>query len=262
MDIDALLAHCRQFVPQTLEERGWGLVQDEEAFCEEVAAEVERRLPLLAQTKPIEWVIERATINRYNHLWYACCRADGTVRQHEAWAELHTHLFQVVMKATHHQRSIAEESLQEVLLRLWDKQDQLRDPGTFMLWAATAARREAYEQMERAKKRTDIPESELVHPNQETDLSLLETFPAPTADPFDAPRSEEEIKRLFRELILACVRNVRYRVTLMRRFLEGSTVTEVAEELDTTPSNVYLLTHRARATLHKCDDFWKMVYSL
>lgn len=265
------LEQCRPVIRRVLAERGWELVEDEEDFAGEVFEEFQRRLrlmtPVARSRKPLVKVIEDATVNRYNHIWHAACGANGTMRQRQAFTELHNYLLPIALYRANHDQDIAREGTQEALIIIWKKVNNVRDPGAFARYAGMIVGREVGRKLKKAVERSkkETPESELQR-NDDSDgeeseisrhsskgghvrqeLTVLSTFP-------------EEQREELEDVIKDCLKRSKQRQeVIIRRFLEDKTVNETATEMGKQPSNVHLLTHRAKEGLRKCKKFLELM---
>lgn len=254
-----LLGKYRQVVRDVLAKRGWKLVEDEEAFVAEVWQERQRRLQLIspaAQTRrSLVKVIEDATIRRYNHLWYAACDQPGTLRQQQAFTELHQYLSPIAHLQAKNNRYIAEESTQEALIIVCQKLKQVRDPGSFASWAGRIVSHEVIRRAQQTQKGKEISESDLLRPHQRAE-NLLESKSPAITPPQARSTDPEHIRSTVESHLRTCLRRSQQRQEVMiRRFLEEKEVKQVANELGITDKKVHGLTYKARETLRKCKQF-------
>lgn len=258
-----LLGKSRQVVGDVLTKRGWKLVEDEETFVVEVWQELQRRLqlisPALQKRRSLVKVIEDATIRRYNHLWYGACGEPGTLRQQQAFTELHQYLSPIAHLQANNNRYIAEESTQEALTIVCQKLKQVHDPGSFASWAGRIVSNEVIRRAQKTQKRKEISESDLRRPNQRAE-SLLESKSAAITPPQAQPTDAQHIPSIVESLIRRCLRRSQQRQEVMiRRFLLQKEVEQVANELSMTHKKVYALTYKARQTLRKCQLFLSQI---
>jgi 2-haloacid dehalogenase len=130
-----------------------------------------------------------------------------------------------------HDRNLAEDVVQETLLRAWRSLDSLRDEGAARSWLLTIARRELARVFERRKVATVALEHAV-------DLSSAETT---VGDDYDA----HVMRRAIFELELL------YREPLLLQMLFGYSVEEIAAQLQLTVPAVLTRLHRARQLLHQ-----------
>lgn len=126
-------------------------------------------------------------------------------------------------------RSIAEDVVQEALLRAWKSLDALRDEDAAKPWLLTIVRRENARWFER--RRLETVDIDALTPGQQ---ALL----AETAD----PREEELRAAIFRL-------DDDYREPLVLQVLMGFSTNEIAEMMGLTQGAVLTRLHRARHRL-------------
>ena len=256
---EELLHNCRQVVGEVLVKRGWKLVEDEEVFVVDVWQELQRRLQLILpaaqRRRPLVKVIEDATIRCYNRLWHAACGEPETLRQQQAFTELHQYLFPIAYLQANHNQYIAEESTQKALMIVCEKLKQVRNSGNFASWAGRIVSREVIRTAQQAQKGKEISESDLLRPDQSAENRLERKSSAMT--PPDALSSDpEHVRSRVESLIRTCLRRSQRRQEgIIRRFLEEKEVKQVANELGITDKKVHGLTYKARETLRKCKQF-------
>lgn len=250
-------------VSQILARRGWGLVQDEEAFIAEVLEDVQRRFTEQApqSRRPLAKVIEDATINRYGHIWHAACGASGTPRQGQAFEELHQQLYPVAYKVVHQNKYLAEESAQEALIIINQKLSQVNDQGTFLRWANVIVRRKAIRLLEKEKKRLEREEPDSGSSgDSEAEQSKIEKW-IPRDD--SPPSDTRDVREIFEETIKYCLKRSKQGANvIIRSLLDERSVKQVADELGIKPNDIYRITHRAKDGLRKCQDFLTLVKRL
>ncbi len=126
-------------------------------------------------------------------------------------------------------RAIAEDIVQEALLRAWRSREALKDQGAARAWLLTIVRREHARLYER--KRLELVALD--------DGAELDGMPSP-------PGPDNEIDSL-REAILKLP--LEYREPLIMQVLGGFSTAEIAEELSLSPTAVLTRLFRARNKL-------------
>lgn len=129
-----------------------------------------------------------------------------------------------------HDRILAEDVVQETLLRAWRSLDSLREEGAARHWLLTIARRELARVFER--KRTPTIDIE--------DAENLQTGEATVGDRYDI----HAMRRAIFELPLL------YREPLVLQMLFGYSVEEIAGQLQLSVTGVLTRLYRARQILH------------
>lgn len=277
---EELREQCRRSVRQVLARRGWALVQDDTAFVEEVLAEVQRRLQnsRASASRPLEKIIEDATVNRYCYLWHAACGVDGTLRQRQAFKELHHYLYPVALYRAKHDQHIAEESTQEALIKVWQHLDQVRDPGSFARWAGVIVSNEVKQKLRERTQEVEVEEGTEVRWQiweiSETDMHLrgearssgIQTRgigDRPDLSPVDqGPKMTDELRARIETAIGHCLRSEQQQAVIIGLFLDHKSFKEVADALDTTPQNVSVLKSRALKRLRECEEFLEALEDL
>ena len=128
-------------------------------------------------------------------------------------------------------RSLAEDVMQETLLRAWKSMDSLTDEAAVRPWLLTIARRELARTFERKR-----------HPTVELDAAAqLE------ADAF-AVEDDHEIQEMRRAILQL---DSIHREPLVMQVLLGFSTEEIARELDISVPAVLTRLHRARHALRK-----------
>jgi RNA polymerase sigma-70 factor (ECF subfamily) len=130
-------------------------------------------------------------------------------------------------------RQVADDVVQETLLRAWKSLDRLQDDGAAKQWLLTIARREHARLYER-KRLATVDIDELV----QAELPALAT-----SDERD--RELDEVRRAIFEL------DDDYREPLMLQVLMGYSTQEIAEHMDLNTGAVLTRLFRARHRLRK-----------
>ena len=126
-------------------------------------------------------------------------------------------------------RSLAEDIVQEALLRAWRSRDALKDPAAARAWLLTIVRREHARLYER--KRLEL-------------VSLDDALEIPDSAP--APGADAELLTL-RYAIMKLP--IEYREPLVMQVLGGFSTEEIARELELTTTAVLTRLFRARQKL-------------
>jgi RNA polymerase sigma-70 factor, ECF subfamily len=130
-------------------------------------------------------------------------------------------------------RQLAEDVVQEALLRAWRSQDRLVDPAAIKPWLLTIVRREFARTFER--KRLDLVDIDELVAREEPMLSAAEN----AADTLQIAELRSAILRLDDE----------YREPLMLQVLMGYSTAEIATELGLSNAAVLTRLFRARHKL-------------
>ncbi len=126
------------------------------------------------------------------------------------------------------EKSLAEDLVQETLLRAWRSLDQLRDEAATRQWLITILRREFARELSKRKDTLDIDQLELADSHaslggEDTDM--------------------HDVRRAMRKLA------PEYREPLVLQVLMGFTTAEIAEQLELSQAAVLTRLFRARTQL-------------
>lgn len=127
------------------------------------------------------------------------------------------------------EKALAEDLVQETLLRAWRSLDQLRDEAAARQWLITILRREFYRELSKRRETVDIEE-----------LALADTASVGGAD-----TDVDDVRRAMHKLA------AEYREPLVLQVLMGCTTQEIAEQLGLTQAAVLTRLFRARNQLRE-----------
>lgn len=133
-------------------------------------------------------------------------------------------------------RTVAEDIVQEVYIRIIKSYDRFRGDSSEKTWAFSIARHAVFDHFRKQKRKKK-------HTNETVDLSeWTEFIPATEAAPDEVVIQQEDMQLLYR-LLDKCSINQKQVVVL--RYIQGHSLKETAEILNMTVSNVKTLQHRA-----------------
>ncbi len=127
-------------------------------------------------------------------------------------------------------RALAEDLVQETLLRAWRSLDQLRDEAAARQWLITILRREFARELSKRKNTVDIE-----------GLELADAHASLGADDTDL----HDVRRAMQKL------SPEYREPLVLQVLMGCSTEEIAEQLELTQATVLTRLYRARHRLRE-----------
>jgi RNA polymerase sigma factor (sigma-70 family) len=247
---------CLELMPHVLAKYGWQLIEDESAFIDEALIEAQSRLPNHRRT--LEQVIADAIVNRYNHLWYAACRENNTLRQRRALEELHRYLFRAALYKTNPDRFMAEECAQEALILAWQRLHQVRDAGAFMRWASMILINLMKRKLAKPSQEDELDRSEEDSDEQPPQPSPLDTQPAAPAPSQLTQDSRTRLEAAIRK----CLSSEQQVAVIIGLFLDERAFIELADQLNSSVANISVLKSRALDKLRECDDFMNIVEDL
>ncbi len=242
-------------------ERGWHLCSFgrtdavEDLFINNVRRTLEQWEDQPAGRNQIAYNLQRAVIYEYNKLLYAAIGQQGTTAQERALIEIWNYVTPLIRKIVRDD-DLAHDVAMDVLIKVCERRDQVRDPGCFLAWAAVIARRAALQAVRRAGR--EVPVSDLIpegeeegaEENQEEYLGRLKegTDGLPPPEPNGAMRIAELEAR-----IRECLRRMRHAAEVfIGLVLHDLSVAELAGKLGMKPGAIYVIFHRARLRLRQC----------
>ena len=167
---------------------------------------------------------------------------DDTAALGELFDRYRPHLFLFLLRLVG-DRAAAEDLVQEVFWRLWERRTGYDPERQFPTWLYTIARRLAWNEMQSAGHRT-MRFSELTEAEQQQ----LEAGQAAAGQP---PPEELVLAADHRARVQAVLRTLPrdQRLCLVLREYEGRSHREIGEILGCSEGNARVLTHRARRAL-------------
>lgn len=203
-------------------------------------------------------VKERSSVERTNPEWLADLRSEGPARTF-ALDDLAHRLERGIFYYLRYDRSdlsdrtseeiqrMAQDAVQDALLKILDKLDTFRGESRFTTWATKIAVREAMSELRRAR-----------YQNFSLDQLTFDGALLPDTAPFAAAPHEahhpeqfvelQEVSELLRRAI-DCVLTEKQRTVLTAVVLEGVPYDVVAERMGTNRNALYKVVHDARLKL-------------
>jgi RNA polymerase sigma factor (sigma-70 family) len=251
--IDDPKLRCSAIVRELIVEYDWRLLT-EDAFVKTVL----ERIPPEGSNEPEQ--LRKWCINTYcqQALHPACLGALGKQEQKRAFEELATYLYRLACWKWH---QVADESVQEALVRVYERVDQCRNPGAFLAFAIQLLRDAARKCMMAETRALSL--DELLEQDFYGDIS------ADKAVGMAEEKGVEEIA-LYADLkrqVAARIKQVRQQnprahrqldAVWLRHFRELSNA-EIAEVLKTTPENVSVLINRGMEKLRRDKGLYDLV---
>jgi RNA polymerase sigma factor (sigma-70 family) len=265
MTDDALRTLCRAVAKEFLRSQGWTLAFEWlggrqrlvgdflEGLLHYVAPRWQDGVPLDRQKE----LIRKGVLNSYSRLLYGACLHPGSGRAEIAYTELWSHLYDVAYYELRGDEAAAQDLAQKALLNLFGRFEKepagfMEDEGAFLGYARMTLLREIWRYVkERGKTvalenddsagREEQKMNQVPDPGQRADRELVRR----------ATRREVEAA------IDACLGSQQQRRVIVGLFLLRLTVLELAEALDCSPENVYVLKSRALDRLRRCPGLYE-----
>lgn len=258
-----LFAQCLEASQGILARWGWGLLA-----AEELARRAKVRLTRgeVAVTSPR--VIRHTVLRLYGwELYQACGHWDEAMRE-RAFTELWAYLYPIALYRAE-DAALAQDAAQQSLLTVWEKRAQCRDPHSFLSWATMIVINQVRSTFRRASVVVPDEEGE-VPQRQRREVSMADLWDNDRDSEFGSKEEAGPDRALLRResqarLVAALERTLRssqQRQVIIGLFIEEKGVLELAQELGTTPANVYTLKSRALSRLKGDRDFMETLADL
>lgn len=143
-------------------------------------------------------------------------------------------LFRYALRIVQNQME-AEDVVQEVLVKIWKKEEELKDIENFEAWCMTVTRNLSLDKLRKVKKTLEPVENHI----QIRDTSL---------DPYQKTR-QKELLRIIRETMNKLSDDQKQVIHL--RDIEGYTYKEIAAITEFSVDKIKVYLHRARINLRK-----------
>jgi len=218
-------------------------------------------------------LVEQAVRDEYCRLLHQAVRMDSMAVQERALIEVWNYVTPVIRKYLGADDR-ALDCANQVLITIWQKHDQVRDPGFFLSWAAMIAVRAALKALAPPVKSKSISSEEVFSDHWTADdaedaLGVIEELleqsvlgreqpmigsgePDPAREVVTRIDQAEQMTR-FEALIRHCLRRMRAGAEVfIRLVLREEAVLEVATRLGLSAANVHLIKFRALNRLRRC----------
>ncbi len=234
---------CQQVIHRLLEKRGWRLIGiSEDALISATLDDFHSEECALTEV-----FIEKCAARQYVVAFYRACQADRTPIQAEAFQYLGERLARIALYKTGDE-DWAKDCAQRALKNIYEKLDTCDDPRQFFSWTRQIVLNEFYQDLRQMGRYPEEPlnaetdsEGDETHA-EETDVkqSIAETPEDMLSDTEDDLAAKQLVQRIHQVL----GDSQQWRV-VAEFYLNGRSYSEIAELLQTTPNNVYVIMHRA-----------------
>jgi len=249
---------CRRLVPEILRQRDWQLVDDLPTFVEQVRQAIVDGVVRPRPGASPEATVRRATIHLYCRELHQACGEQGTFRQHRAFEEIGRHAQSVAFRYEHN-LAVIEACVQRALVILWEKWDQIRQPGSLLRWVETVVYHEIKGYWKEKHRQREIPMSQLATPGEANmeDETLQRFWERLTSipPPDDEVISQELREHLWREVRRVLAGNQRQEAVIVGYYLYELSLPALAEMLQTPVRNIYVIKSRALSRLRADEAF-------
>lgn len=227
---------CDAVVRRLIERHGWSLI-DEADFSARVRARARAE-----DTPADEDALKPVAVNLYCEELYDACCSEGR-RREQAYSELAHYLYDRAQNK-YRDPEMADVITHDAIILISEQLDNCRKPGAFLafamlkLWNAATS---YFRRRDRRRERTKSLPTE--HPEERSSAYAAPASETPESTVIDTAMSETLLERL-EEIFRQAPRARRQLRAVFLKFLYGHSDDEIADALDTTVSNVYVLRSR------------------
>ena len=172
----------------------------------------------------------------------------------EKWVALHGDYLYNYAYSRVHSKDLAEDLVQDTFVAGLKGVKSFQGKSTEITWLISILKRKVIDHYRKMSSRKEIPSSEFVMPFQKDGVNkgswILDRIPQQIPGELDDPINRSE----FREIIEICLTHLpdKWRAVFVLKVIQEINTDEVCKELGCTPSNLWVMLHRARLKLREC----------
>ncbi|MCF6171472.1 MAG: sigma-70 family RNA polymerase sigma factor [Bacteroidales bacterium] len=151
-------------------------------------------------------------------------------------------------------KEVAEDLVQETFISALKSLKSFRGDSTELTWLTAILKRKVIDHYRKLSSKKEIPASHFVSPFQKDGLFeghwIMERAPKDWREPDENPLQQEE----FQTIMAYCLSQLppKWHSVFILKVMEEINSDEVCKELGCTPSNLWVMLHRARLQLREC----------
>jgi len=153
---------------------------------------------------------------------------------------------------------LAEDLVQETLLSAWQARDSFKGKSSESTWLAAILKRKIIDHFRRSWRQVDLPDGLVTDDLVEDFMTTGEKAGhwKPERAPAEWGRNPEALLQnsQLREILSYCINHLPESLSaiFVVREIDGMTTEEVCKEFSLSPSNLWVILHRARTRLRRC----------
>lgn len=253
----------QKLVPKVLQNWGWELItpDDMPAFIERVRRAVDQRNENPYSGQQLEDIIKGTTMRLYFQELYNVLGENGSLRQQRAYEEMGRYVTCIAYKFVRDQ-SVIKHCVQQVLIIIWEKWNQVRKPSSFIYYINTVVRNEikGYWRIILKQQEKEIPGADAIVADEDVDEGAVDVLfdkmaSAPPAE--DTFIKLENQREFCYQVGRALSRSRQRQAVIIGHFFYGLGLVDLAEMLNTSINNIYVLKSKALASLRENEEFIK-----
>lgn len=153
-----------------------------------------------------------------------------------------------------HSKEISEDLVQDTFIAGLKAMKSFKGKSTELTWLISILKRKVIDHYRKTSNKKEIAASEFTKPFQKEGVYagqwIMERAPKVWKEDLDDPIHQEE----FRDILALCLSHLpdKWKAVFVLKFIEEVNSDEVCKELGCTPSNLWVMLHRARLKLREC----------
>lgn len=252
---ERLQSICRRVVKRLFLDEDWQLIDNIGPFMAAVFDKTLSILPDNCSERQAARAFEKTAKNLYYDVLAERLQTQASHQLDRAYKELYNYLYDIALHRVS-SRELAEEIAQEALVKVWSGLDRTLDSRGFLAWAQLIVARQIM-------SLATCSECNMREPNSAFGTVLRDVVTLPpllvSEDPEQAMLTEELRSSLVQAIKSELTSEEEQKVILLT-FLEGKSSSEIAEDIDISPSRVYLLRSRALQRLRASQDLRDLMH--
>lgn len=151
-------------------------------------------------------------------------------------------------------KELAEDLVQETFIAALNAMKSFKGKSTELTWLISILKRKVIDHYRKSSTKKEVTSTEYSTPFKKDGMwqGHWENERAPKYWPsdFEDPLHQDE----FRNILKICLANLpeKWKAVFILKFMEDASSDEICKELECTPSNFWVMLHRARLKLREC----------
>lgn len=172
----------------------------------------------------------------------------------EQWVEVHGDYLYNFAYSRVHSKEVAEDLVQETFIAGLRAEKSFQGRSTEITWLISILKRKVIDHYRKMGTNKEVVASEFAKPFQKDGVYeghwIMERAPKEWKSDLDDPINQAE----FRAILDKCLTHLpdKWKAVFVLKFVEDLNSKDICKELECTPSNLWVMLHRARLKLREC----------
>lgn len=170
------------------------------------------------------------------------------------WVDLHGDYLYNYAYSRVRSKEVAEDLVQETFIAGLRAMKSFQGRSTELTWLISILKRKTIDYYRKSSVKKEVAVSEFTSPFNKEGIYeghwILDRAPKEWKSDLDDPINQAE----FRSILDKCLSNLHenWKAVFVLKFIEDLNSNEICKELECTPSNLWVMLHRARLKLREC----------